>query len=247
MPVSRESSVAVPSKQRALLRAGLAAAVSALALCAALVLGAGGAGAAAAPRVTVVLGETPNTPDPSCPENPCRGIASVTGFQVSNDNGNLPFRVPFDGTVTSWSMVLSQPTDSQRAFFNNTFGRPPQAHLAILARVPHSSPPRYRLRRQSAIRVLSPYLGRTVKFRLGKPLRVLRGNIVALSVPTWAPAFSFNLSARNVWLASRQSGQCGPNGSLKGRPQQKDGSVRAYGCRYGTARLLYTATVVKGT
>jgi len=227
---------------RMALAGGLAAAVVA----AGLLLGAGGAGAAAAPRVTVVLGETPTTPDPSCPENPCRGIATVTGFQVSNDNTKLPFRAPFDGTVRSWSIVLSQPTDSQRSFFNNTFGRPPEAHLAVLKRIPHAQPPKYRLRTQSAIRVLSPYLGRTPKFKLGKPLPVKKGDVVALSVPTWAPAFAFNLSPRNVWLSSRAPGRCGPNASLKGRPQQKVNTTRVYGCRYTTARLLYTATVVKG-
>ena len=226
-------------------RAALAGAIAALAVLAALVLGAGGAGAAAPSRVTVVLGETPTSPDPSCPENPCRGIASVTGFQVSNDNTSLPFRAPFDGTVRSWTITLSQPTDSQRAFFNNTFGRPPEAHLAVLKRVPRTHPPKYRLRNQSAIRVLSPYLGRTPKFKLGKPLTVRKGDIVALSVPTWAPAFAFNLDAKNVWLSSRARGRCGPNASLKGRPQQKVNSKRVYGCRYTTARLLYTATVVK--
>jgi hypothetical protein len=240
MPKSREI-----SGQRAA-RIALAGVLAAAAVFAGLVYGAGGAGAAAAPKVTVVLGETPSNPDPSCPEDPCRGIASVTGFQVSNDNTKLPFRAPFDGTVKSWTITLSQPTDKQRAFFNNTFGRPPEAHLAVLKRVPRSHPPVYRLRNQSAIRVLSPYLGRTPKFRLGKPLRVRKGDIVALSVPTWAPAFAFNLGAKNVWLSSRAPGRCGPNASLKGRPQQKVNSKRVYGCRYTTARLLYTATVVKG-
>jgi len=240
MPKSREIS------GRRAARTALADILAAVAVLAGLVYGAGGAGAAAAPKVTVVLGETPTNPDPSCPENPCRGIASVTGFQVSNDNTKLPFRVPFDGTVKSWSIVLSQPTDMQRAFFNNTFGRPPEAHLAVLKRVPRSHPAVYRLRNQSAIRVLSPYLGRTPKFRLGKPLPVRRGDVVALSVPTWAPAFAFNQDAKNVWLSSRAPGRFGPNASLKGRPQQKVNSTRVYGCRYTTARLLYTATVVKG-
>jgi hypothetical protein len=227
-------------------RIALAGSLAAVAVLTALMLGTGGAGAAAPSRVTVVLGETPSNPNPSCPENPCRGIASVTGFQVSNDNTKLPFRVPFDGTVRSWTITLSQPTDSQRAFFNNTFGRPPEAHLAVLKRVPRTHPPVYRLRNQSAIRVLSPYLGRSPKFKLGKPLPVRKGDVVALSVPTWAPAFAFNLGSKNVWLSSRAPGRCDANASLKGQPQQKVNSKRVYGCRYTTARLLYTATVVKG-
>ncbi len=196
---------------------------------------------------TIILGRTPVAPDASCPENPCRAIGRVTGFQIRNQEGGLPFRVPRNGRITAWTLTLSEPTDRQRSFFNGFFGRPPKAHLAILKRVPGSSPPRYRLRRQSAVRVLSPYLGSTVRFRLGKPLAVRRGNIVALSIPTWAPAFAFNLSQAEAWRASRTPGACvNANDLRRGRPQQVVGSRRTYGCRYNTARLLYTATLVQG-
>src|SRR5262245_60493799 len=123
---------------------------------------AGGASAASPAKTTVVLGSTATLPDPSCPESPCQAIGSVTGFQVSTSQGQLPFRVPRDGTVKSWSLTLSQPTGSQRSFFNGFFGTPPEARLAILRRIPGTNPPRYNLRAQGSIKVLSPYLGQTV-------------------------------------------------------------------------------------
>ena len=47
--------------------------------------------------------------------------------------------------------------------------------------------------------------------------------------------------------ASRKSGACTKTADIKeSRPQQKVGSNKQYGCFYKTARLLYTATVVKG-
>ena len=46
-----------------------------------------GAGAATSSRTTVVLGGTATMPDPSCPELPCQAVGSVTGFQVSTDQG----------------------------------------------------------------------------------------------------------------------------------------------------------------
>jgi len=235
------------SRENALRRQLAAGAVGGLAvagLCAALLAGAGGAAGAAPAKTTVVLGATPTTPNPNCPDI-CRGIVSSTGFQISNEQGRLPFLVPFDGLVTAWTLTLGQPTNAQRAFFNNRYGRPPEAHLAILKRVPRSDPPSYRLLRQSTIRVLSPYLGRTVKFKLGRQLPVRRNNIIALSVPTWAPAFADGLDTTNQWRASRLEGQCGAGSSAKGRPQQLVNSKREYGCHYETARLLYTATVVK--
>ncbi len=239
MQMSREGS----SRRRPLAIAGAVVAIAALS--AVLVAGMGGAAGAAPARTTVVLGSTATNPNPNCPKE-CRGIVSTTGFQVSTDQTKLPFKVPFDGNVTAWTLTLGQPTNSQKAYFNNIYGRPPEAHLAILKRVPGTNPPVYRLRRQSPIRVLSPYLGSTVKFKLGKPLKVLKGDIIGLSVPTWAPAFSDGLSDDNKWRSSRSADLCSATSASAGRPQQKLNSKREYGCTYQTARLLYTATVVKG-
>jgi hypothetical protein len=201
-------------------------------------------GAATAARTTVVLGSTATLPDPSCPELPCQAVGSVTGFQVSTSQGTLPFRVPRNGKVKAWTLTLAQPTNKQRSFFNGFFGTPPEARLAILRRVPGTNPPRYNLRRQGSIHVLSPYLGQTVKF--GASLKVEKGDIVALTIPTWAPAFAQDLSTKNAWRASREPGKCTNTTDVRqGKPQQKVGKRATYGCRYTTARLLYTATVVE--
>jgi hypothetical protein len=202
------------------------------------------AGAATSGTTTVVLGGTASIPDPSCPESPCQAIGSVTGFQVSTSQGQLPFRVPRDGTVKSWTLTLSQPTSKQRAFFNGFFGTPPQARLAILRRVPETNPPRYALRRQGSIHVLTPYLGQTVKF--GASLKVEKADIVGVTVPTWAPAFAQGLPSTNAWRASREAGKCVNSTDVRqGEAQQKLGARATYGCRYTTARLLYTVTVVE--
>src|SRR3954453_3310048 len=213
-----------------------------------LVVFASTAGAAAGEsetaQTTVVLGETATTPDPSCPESPCQAIGSVTGFQVSTSQGALPFRVRKDGKIKSWTLTLSQPTSSQRSFFNGFFGSPPEARLAILRRVAGTNPPRYNLRAQGSIHVLSPYLGQTVRF--GASLKVEKGDMVAITVPTWAPAFAQGLSAKNVWRASREPGKCTNSTDVRqGEPQEKVGTRAEYGCRYATARLLYTVTVVE--
>ena len=211
----------------------------------ALVVAVGADGAANASRTTVVLGSTATVPDPSCPDLPCQAVGSVTGFQVSTNQDRLPFIVPRSGKVKAWTLTLAQPTNRQRSFFNGFFGTPPEARLAILRRVPGTNPPRYNLRRQGSIHVLSPYLGKTVKF--GANLRVETGDIVGLTIPTWAPAFAQNLSAQNAWRASREPGRCTNSTDVRqGKPQVNVGQRQTYGCRYSTARLLYTATVVEG-
>ena len=205
------------------------------------------AGSSAAPvnKTTVVLGQTSTTPDPTCPELPCQAVGSVTGFQLNNGQTRSPFLVTHDGTIKEWSLTLAQPTNSQRSFFNGFFGTPPEARLAILRRVPGTNPPRYNLRRQGAIKVLSPYLGQTVKF--GANLKVEKNDIVGITVPTWAPAFAQDLPANNVWRASRAPGTCTNSTDIRqGEPQEKVGKRATYGCKYTTARLLYTATLVEG-
>jgi hypothetical protein len=225
-----------------------AGAVLTLAVCSlAIVLGLLGSSAGAAngaKTTTVVLGKTGTEPDPSCPAQPCQAVGSVTGFQVSNSQAQLPFLVQRPGKVKSWTLTLAQPTNSQRSFFNGFFGTPPEARLAILRRVAGTSPPRYNLLSQGSVHVLSPYMGQTVRFSAS--LEVEKGDIVGLTVPTWAPAFAQGLTSKNVWRASRETGKCTDATAVRqGEPQQKVGRRATYACKYSTARLLYTVTVVE--
>ncbi len=66
-------------------------------------------------------------------------------------------------------------------------------------------------------------------------------------MPTWAPAFAQSLSRKNVWRASRDPGKCTDSTDVRqGRPQQRVNRRATYGCKYNTARLLYTVTIVEG-
>jgi hypothetical protein len=220
---------------------GLALFVCSLAILTALVAV---AGATKVPSTQVVLGQTSTVPDPSCPGLPCQAVGSVTGFQVSNGQARSPFLVTHKGTIKSWTLTLAQPTNKQRSFFNGFFGTPPEARLAILRRIPETNPPRYNLRSQSAVKVLTPYLGQTVKF--GTSLKVEQGDIIGITVPTWAPSFAQELPANEVWRASRAPGTCTNSTDIRqGEPLEKTGTRATFGCRYSTARLLYTATLVE--
>jgi hypothetical protein len=233
----RRASTASPRRGR---RVAIVLGAVAVALIAAVAV----AGAAQIEKTTVTLGSTSSVPDPSCPNLPCQAVGSVTGFQVSNGQTKNPFLVTTNGTVKSWTLTLAQPTGSQRTFFNGFFGTPPEARLAILRRVPGTNPPRYNLRRQGAVKVLTPYLGQTVKF--GASLKVEKGDIIGITVPTWAPVFSQGLAANNVWRASREVGACTNSTDIRqGQPQETVGKRATYGCKYSTARLLYTATLVE--
>jgi hypothetical protein len=242
-------------------RARALAAAAAACLLAALVAAAWPGAAGSAPPRTVVLGQTSTTPRPSCPGKivndvevvPCRVEGHVTGFQAIADGVARPYEAPFDGKLVAWSIALARPstrdtatTTDEVGFFNDFLGQPSQARVGVLRPVRDSKPPRYTLVRQGPLELLNPYFGSTVIFALDHPLTVLRGQVVALTVPTWAPMFAFNVEADNTWRGSRLPGRCSSKADIQGgHPQQGVGKVKTYGCYYSNARLLYTATLVK--
>ncbi len=228
---------------------------------AALIAAAWPGAADSAPARVIVLGKTDSTPPPSCPGKivnnvevvPCRVEGHVTGFQAIAGGIPRPYEAPFDGKIVAWSITLARPSrkDSEKmtdevGFFNEFLGKPSQARIGVLRPVEGSKPPQFKLVRQSPLQVLNPYFGSTAIFALEHPLTVLQGQVVALTIPTWAPMFAFNVAEDNTWRGSRLPDQCSSKEDIQnGNPQQGVGKVKTYGCYYSNARLLYTATVVK--
>lgn len=218
----------------------------------------GGDDADAAPQVTVLGAATPSAP--TCPQN-CQAVAKTTGFQITIGKKNpSPFVVPRGGKVVAWSIKLGAPStkveqgasESQRAFFNDRFGAS-QARISVLKPVMKKvkkGKPIYKLKAQSPVEALEPFFGTTTTFALERPLAIKRNQIIALTIPTWAPALAVGQGKKTIWQASRKRKRCANNSktaltdTLAGRPQEKVGGQRAYGCVYKTARILYSATIV---
>jgi hypothetical protein len=244
-------------------RTGRAWATLAGAACvfAALVATAAPGDAASAPLRVVVLGQTAETPPASCPGKivnkvetvPCRVEGHMTGFQAVAGGVPRPYEAPFEGKIVAWSITLARPSSQttptsmdEVSFFDGLLGAPSEARIAVLRPVEGSNPPQYTLVRQSPLEVLNPYFGTTPIFALEHPLSVLTGQIVALTVPTWAPMFAVNVESNNTWRASRVPKHCLSQEDIEdGHPQQGVGKTKTYGCYYSQARLLYTATLVK--
>lgn len=207
-------------------------------------------------KKATIIGKTKDTPKPACPQdtsqNPCTSTGRVTGFMIKADGEKHPYNVFKTGKIVAWSIDLSKPTKDQYDFFgtlfqNETFGKHPSARIAVIKNKGHH---KYKLLKQSPAADLKPVLGRKQTFTLEKPLKVHRGQVVALSLPTWASAFSRPVSASgNQWKASRRSKKCNVDrqhlqNAKASKAQQKVGSVRPYGCTYTGARLLYWAYLV---
>ena len=190
----------------------------------------------------IELGQTTPPPTVSCPDN-CQAIGQVTGFEVQQGTSKNPFQRRRRGKVVAFSVTLGKPKASDTAFFNKLFGSPPQAQVAVLKPVPtKKDKQRYAVTGLSPAFNLLPYLGSTPTFALPRPLTVKPGYVVALTVPTWAPAFAVNLANDEVWRSSRDPKHC--DDVQQKAAQVTRGQVASYGCIYRTARLMYTVTFI---
>ena len=194
------------------------------------------------------LGKTDRTPTASCPNN-CTAIGSVTGFQTIADGKKQPFKVRQDGHVVAWSMDLGKPDKEQKKFFgelfgDNEFGEKSSARLAILKPEGKS---KFKLKSQTPAVQTSSGLGNEPVYTINDPLRVKKGDIVGLTVPTWSANFTAGLSRNdNSWRASRSPKKCSDKleDIRASKPAEEVGKSRRFGCEFRGSRLLYWAYMV---
>lgn len=212
--------------------------------------------------VTVLGAAAPQKP--SCPDinDACFVEARVTGFQTKIGSKKKPFVSPFPGKVVAWSIKLGTPDSKAIKCFSEGcklgnlnfegFGGPAKARLAILKPVKkkiRAGRPVYELTSQSPTEVLTGFFGTTITFTLQHPLKMKKGWIAALTIPTWAPMWA-GVSG-STWRASRaptkKRGPCntsqGTANINAGSPHQGIGKTRRYACTY-ESRLLYSASIV---
>jgi hypothetical protein len=203
----------------------------------------GTTGTTGATGVTGVSGSTgPRGPVPSCPTSPCEVVSETTGMQVKVGKYNAPLTIPRDGVIVAWTIWLSMPTPSQIAFFNKNEGGPSEAGIAIIKNTKKLD---FQLVAQSPLVQLQPYFGEKAQFPLASTIRVQKGERIALTVPTWAPALAINRGNTTSWRASRPKNTCtNPREASTQTSQTVEGSTVTYACLYQTARLMYTATLI---
>jgi hypothetical protein len=233
-----------------------------LGLCAAaLALGAASEDARAARAST--LGKTKSTPTSACPGRACEAVGRLTAFQTKADGKKDPFVAPKSGHLVAWSVDLEgKPNKSENnvsggLYKHKPFGEDQSARIAVLTQ---RKGKKYRLRSQGPATKLTDYVGEKPIFTLDKALKMDKGDIVAITLPTWSSAFTIckkepkrkkgscpGLSAKgNAWRASRSKKRCvvGTTGKplrnlKKSTPHEKEGKTKSYGCLYKGARLLY--------
>jgi hypothetical protein len=193
----------------------------------------------AASAKIIEVGDIGADAPPSCPTSPCEVISRTTAFQTRAEGRRKLFVAPKAGRIVAWTITLGTPKPKQRKYFEENLGGPAQAGITVLKQGDR----RYgRVTARSPLQALTPYFGQTVQFPLTTSLAINAGDVVALTVPTWAPALAVGLGNDSSWRASRAKGKC--NDTQAQTAQQVLGATIQYRCLYRTARLTYSATLI---
>jgi hypothetical protein len=192
--------------------------------------------AAPASARVVEIGGTPEA-TPTCPSSPCLAVSRTTGYQAKAVNSRSTYIVPADGRIVGWTIGLGNPDKRQVDFFTSNFGEA-SAGLTILRRGKRLY---HRVMGQTPVEKLAPYLGQKVQFPLTTSIAVKKGYVVALTVPTWAPALTQLLNDGSAWRASRAKGKC--DDTKRQTAQTRMQQRTQYRCLY-RARLTYSATLI---
>jgi hypothetical protein len=188
-----------------------------------------------------LVGETTPATVPSCPSPTCLAVSRTTGFQAKIGSTRNPLAAPREGVIVAWTIMLGKPNPTQTKFFDANEGGAASAGIAVLRPEKHAKLG-YRLVAQSPVVPLQRYFGMTAQFPLASTIMVKKGDVIALTVPTWAPALALGFSHETSWRASRPKKQCSATNSQTA--QTSIGSTVSYFCLYQTARLTYSATLI---
>jgi hypothetical protein len=201
---------------------------------------------------TVLLGATTTlVAPPTCPTSACNIVLTrSTGLETIRDGVSYPTTVKYAGTVVAFTVGLAKLSNNattahnEIARLNANYGGVAQAGITILK--PGPSPNRARfwsVVAESPIFHLQPYLGYNVEFPLVTQIPVLPGEVIALTVPTWAPVLSYNLSTTQFAYRQSRKTNCANPGAFN-NAQLTIGQGTNYVCDYAGTRVEYNATEI---
>jgi hypothetical protein len=204
-------------------------------------------------------------PKPSCPGtapdfNDCQMITRTTAYQLKVGSDRNLFVVPKNGRIVAWTIRLAKPNSDEISFFSDSgktaTGKDkaalgvPSAGITVLR--PGKKHKSYsRAVASSPIVDLSPYYGKTVQFPLAKSLPANKGRIIALNVPSWAPALQIGQPNTTSWHGARPTGKCGISTNTVDNSYQlfldsyiRLGKIGNLACLYQGTRVTFSVTMI---
>jgi hypothetical protein len=204
----------------------------------------------------IELGPQANTPlvAPTCPKganaNACTIILTrVTALETLWNGAAYPTKVTKAGNIVAFTLGLSA-LDSNRTTVHNDihnldskYGGTTRAAITVLKPVGPASQRQWTVVASSPVYHLQPYLGQVVQFPLNTAIPVIPGEVVALSVPTWAPVLSIQQSTSKFAYRQSRSANCS-NPPATPQVFTLPGGSAKYGCDYAGTRVEYSVTEI---
>lgn len=209
---------------------------------------------ACAGAAVVELGATSTSlVSPTCPPGVsaanCRIVLTqVTALETIRDGIGYPTTVKKPGSVVAFTIGLSRLSSDKTTahndvhFLDQTYGGTTRASITVLRPSGPKTARRWTVVGQSAVFHLQPYLGQVVQFPLPTSLPVQKGDVVGLTIPTWAPVLSIQQpAAKFAYRQSRSSNCATPPTSIQAQNVKQ---TATYNCNYPGTRVEYSATEV---
>ncbi len=175
-------------------------------------------------------------------------LTGVTALETISDGHTYPTTVNQPGYIVAFTLGLSALNPNRATalsdlrYLDKTYGTT-RARLTVLKPAGTARHRSWVVTAESQIFYLQPYLGEVVQFPLAIALPVTRGEVVALTVPTWAPVLSIGLPTKKfAYRQSRTTGCTTP--SITNQTQSRVGTSAVYGCNYPGTRVEYSVTEI---
>jgi hypothetical protein len=212
----------------------------------------------AAAAAVVELGATHTAVTaPVCPVNlpaaQCTIVLTrATALQTIRDGVAYPTTVTRPGRIVAFTVglsALSSNRTTRKNFIHSLdlrYAGTTQIALTVLRATGPKRKHTWKVVEESPLIHVEPYLGLVVQIPLETTLPVSRGDVVALSTPTWAPVLSIQQTSKKFAYRQSRSANCS---SPPATPQAQltINQVAAYGCNYPGTRAEYTATEITTT
>lgn len=208
---------------------------------------------AAASAKTIEVGATA-TPvaAPVCPtgvpKNQCTIILTeTTALETASDGVLYPTTVKTAGRIVAYTLGLAKLTKADINTLDAAYGGKPYVELAVLRKATGAQGAQrfFTVAQISKPNFIQPWFGHVTTWPLNTTLVVQKGDLLALTVPTWAPVLAINLPSQKFqYRASRSSGCALQSTFTTSTAQLTVGNTKQYRCFYTATRVEYTATEV---
>jgi hypothetical protein len=175
-------------------------------------------------------------------------LTQVTALETIRDNVDYPTTVKKAGSIVAFTLGLSRLSANRATakadihFLDKTYGGTTRAAITVLRPKGAKKLRQWTVVGESPVYHLQPYLGQVVQFTLPAPLAVQPGDVVGLTVPTWAPVLSIQLpSSRFAYRQSRARNCTKPPATPQAQAVKQ---TAVYKCDYPGTRVEYTATEI---